>query len=77
MAMFGGFVTAAYYWNSSTSNNELKYDYRQTQSKNIGFGKPNEMESVFNSWNKDPNIGNRARGQSLIDLGEDDEIRLN
>ena len=75
--MFGGFVSAAYYWNQTQASNDLKYDYRQTENKQYGYSKPNEMESVFNSWNKDPNIGNRARGQSLIDLGEDDEIRLN
>ena len=75
--MFGGFVSAAYYWNQTQASNDLKYDYRQTENKQYGYSKPDEMENVFNSWNKDPNIGNRARGQSLIDLGEDDEIRLN
>ena len=62
MVLFGGFATAAYYWNQTQSQNDLKYDYRQNQSQQSGFGKKNEMENVFNSWNKDPNIGNRARG---------------
>jgi hypothetical protein len=40
------------------------------------YGKPTEMEKMYSSWSRDPNIGNRARSQGLMDLGGDDEISI-
>jgi hypothetical protein len=36
----------------------------------------NKDETMFKSWSKDPNIGNRQRSASLIDMGEDEEIYI-
>jgi hypothetical protein len=36
----------------------------------------NKDESIFISWHKDPNIGNRQRTNRLLFDGEDPEIKI-
>lgn len=53
----------------------MHYNYKNPKEEKSLFGS-NDDERMFKSWHKDPNIGNRQRSASLIDLGGDDEIYI-
>ena len=73
--LFMSFVGVAYLVNKKQEEAE-QYNYKNTAEQKSMFGGGNKDESMFKSWNKDPNIGNRQRSASLIDMGEDDEIYI-
>ena len=68
LMLFGAFVTGAYYFNKKK---EDEFTYKE---KRTSYG--SSEESMFKSWNQDPNIANRQRNHSLIDLGDDEEIYI-
>ena len=73
--LFAAFVGLAYLWNKKQEE-ASQYNYKNSGEQSSMFGAPNKDESMFKSWSKDPNIGNRQRSASLIDMGEDDEIYI-